>query len=111
MTDVASGYVVEQNAIEVMRNDLRETATINRKNKRTNELNKHRVALGEVENIEILWDREKLIVKANELKKKPLKISDYRRLQTALLQVCLVIYLINHPNHYYTTVLYKLICF
>lgn len=72
--------------VEIMRDELREEINVNRKQKRYLKLNQNRKALGEIDENEILTE-EFVSKTALNLKKKSLKLEDYRKLQNALLQV------------------------
>ncbi|XP_076633260.1 transmembrane and coiled-coil domain-containing protein 6 [Colletes latitarsis] len=71
--------------VEIMRENLRELANVERKEYRTKVLNKNRVALGNIVPVSFLTTKF-VVEKAKVLKKKPLSIEEYKQLQNALIQ-------------------------
>lgn len=76
----------KENAVEVIRESVRELVHTERKENRTRTLNKNRVALGNVAT-NTSFTTEFVVEKAKALKKKALSIEEYEKLQNALIQV------------------------
>ncbi|CAK9828657.1 hypothetical protein ANTRET_LOCUS6141 [Anthophora retusa] len=75
----------KEDAVEVMRENLRELVHMERKENRMRTLNKNRVALGNIVT-NSSFTTEFIVEKAKALKKKALSIEEYRQLQNALIQ-------------------------
>lgn len=76
---------IKENAVEVIREGLRELIHIERKENRMKTVNKSRVALGNIIT-NSSFTTEFVIEKAKALKKKALSIEEYKELQNALIQ-------------------------
>lgn len=75
----------EENAVQVIREGLRELVSTERKESRSKVLNKNRVALGNAI-LDSAFTPEFVIKNAEALKKKALPIEKYKQLQNALIQ-------------------------
>ncbi|XP_034950595.1 uncharacterized protein [Chelonus insularis] len=75
-----------QSSVEVIREELRQSVKTEQKNQRYAEVNKRRTALGELTYNEESWNADDLVLKAKELRRKPLSIDDYIKLQNTLIQ-------------------------
>lgn len=73
-------------AVEVIREKLRDTTSKERKEHRSKALNKNRVALGNIV-LDTSFTTEFVVEKAKALKNKSLSIEGYKQLQNALIQV------------------------
>ncbi|CAG5108612.1 Protein of unknown function [Cotesia congregata] len=78
-------YSQEMNLVEVIRDELRQATIEVRRNHRTEEQNKRR-ALGEIIKNDDSWTLDTIIKKTKDLRKKPLSIDDYIKLQNSLIQ-------------------------
>lgn len=84
-------YSQEMNLVEVIRDELRQATIEVRRNHRTEEQNKRR-ALGEIIKNDDSWTLDTIIKKTKDLRKKPLSIDDYIKLQNSLIQVKIIVY-------------------
>ncbi|KOX72449.1 hypothetical protein WN51_01549 [Melipona quadrifasciata] len=75
----------KENAVEVIRESVRELVHTERKENRTRTSNKNRVALGNIAT-KTPFTTEFVVEKAKALKKKALSIEEYEKLQNALIQ-------------------------